>query len=213
MITYYIGNIREKRKLFRSPHEGAAVADNCDVLADFGVNGKICMVLGDIPYADMRVGEYLSYTRALKAQAPLSAESAGKLLRRVGVKVSLDKKMGSLSRFYFRGVLLAAALNDDTTEAWLNLDGIAYSPAAKMGMLAMLRRATRNFENVHVSVSDYRFIPRSANSLAVTTRGTVPGKPKSVSRRYVRLRFCKKKRRESLVLSALSGRKTVLCDG
>ena len=109
--------------------------------------------------------------------------------------------------------MLAAALDEGTKEAWLNLDGIAFSPLAKRGMLAMLRRMARNFENVHVSVSDYRFIPRSANSLAVTTRGTVQGKPKSASRKYVRLRFCKKKRRESLVLSALSGRKTVLCDG
>ena len=39
MVTYYIGNIREKRFLFRKYKTRAAVADNCDVLAHFKLNG------------------------------------------------------------------------------------------------------------------------------------------------------------------------------
>ncbi len=87
MVTYYIGNIREKRFLFRKYKTRAAVADNCDVLAHFKLNGKVCFVLGDIPYGDMRVGEYLAYARALKTRLPLTDAAAAALLKRAGVRV------------------------------------------------------------------------------------------------------------------------------
>lgn len=213
MITYYIGNIREKRKLFNDRKEGKAVADNRDVLADFGFNGKVCMVLGGIPFGDMRVGEYVLYACALKPVRPDSSDKVKALLRRAGLNIPLCKKMSALSRLQYRCVLLATEIGDDTREVWLNLDGIAYSPLTKLSAVAALKRLSAHFDNVHVSVSDYRFIPASARSIAVTARGMIPGKPRSASRRFGKLHFSRKTREESIVLSALCGRKTILCDG
>ena len=212
MITYYIGNVRVKRKMFREKRENSAEADNPDVLADFMLNGKVCFVLGDIPFSDMRVGEYLAYARALKTRLPLSASGAKELLRRVGVKIPLWRKMAQLTRLQFRFVLLAAAYNDDTRQVWLNLDGIAYSAFTRISARKMLSALERGFGEVHVSVSDYRFIPRKANAVAVTNCGTAVGISKSVSRKYARMHFNREKRKSSLALSTLNGRKTLLCD-
>ena len=213
MVTYYIGNVRNKRRLFREHGPETATADNCDVLADFKFGGKVCFVLGDIPYGDMRVGEYLAYARALKTQLPLSAKQAKELLRRVGAQVSLERKMSSLSRLVFRFVLLASVVDEDTEEVRINLDGIAYSRRTRRKMRLLVKRASRGYGCVRVAVSDYRFIPKSARVMAVTADGSVTeGKTKSMSRRYCRMRFSRDKRKESLALCALSGRKTVLCD-
>lgn len=212
MITYYIGNVRGKRKLFRTPRAGAASADNCDVLADFMLDGKVCFVLGDIPYADMRVGEYLAYSRSLKTRLPLSAAAAKELLKRVGLKISLDRRMSSLSRLEFRFVLLAAAHDDETVEVWLNLDGIAYSAFSRRRMGRLLGGLARGFDFVNVAVSDHRFIPKSAKVMAVTKNDVVEGRSMSASRKYIKMRFTRCKRRASLALTALNGRKTLLCD-
>lgn len=213
MITYYIGNVRRKRMLFRDCGEDVAVADNCDVLADFPFGGKVCFVLGDIPFADMKVGEYLAYCRALKSSSPLSAKQAKELLRRAGLKISLERRMFTLSRLLFRFVHLAAQVGEDTREVRINLDGIMYSRRAKSKMRDILRRTERGYAEVRVSVSDYRFLHKNACVMSVTADGAVVrGKSKSKSRKYGKMRFNKEKRKQSLALSSLNGRKTLLCD-
>ncbi|MCI8459011.1 MAG: hypothetical protein HFE46_05035 [Clostridia bacterium] len=212
MVTYYIGNIREKRFLFRKYKTRAAVADNCDVLAHFKLNGKVCFVLGDIPYGDMRVGEYLAYARALKTRLPLTDAAAAALLKRAGVRVGVHKRMRALPREVFRGVLLAAAVDDDTQSAWLNLDGVPFSWRARGRVRGMVRRMARQYGEVHVAVSDYRFIPRKASAMAVANNAMSCGRVKSASRRCGRLRFARYKRKANLVLEGLNGKKTLLCD-
>ena len=212
MITYYIGNVREKRMFFRKTRIDAALADNCDVLADFKLNGKVCFVLGEIPYADMRVGEYLGYARALKTRLPLSDSAAKELLEKAGTRVSLCKRMGKLNRLTFRAVLLAAALTDATRESWLNLDGIAYSFFMRLHMRRMLNRIAKNYEHVPVAVSDYRFIPRKACVMAATDGAIVLGRSRSASRRIGKIRFRKEKASANIALDILNGKRTVLCD-
>lgn len=212
MLTYYIGNVREKRRLFRKYREGGANADNADILADFPLDGKVCIVLGDIPYGDMRVGEYLCYARALTSSAPLSLSAAKALLRKCGAPVSMRRKMRTLPRYLFRAVLLSAAVQNDTGQVWLNLDGIAYSHAVKSAVRHMLRRMMRAFAEVHVAVSDYRFIPRGARVMAVTKTDVVPGYARSASRPYGRLRLRRDSVKSDLILSVLNGHKTLLCD-
>ncbi len=212
MVTYYIGNIRDKRKYFRRKREYAASADNCDVLADFRLGGKICFVLGDIPYGDMRVGEYLGYACALKTRLPLNDAAAKEMLRRVGLRVNLDRKLRRLPREIFRVLLLATAVESSTREVWLNLDGVAYSFFSRKRIRRMVRRMKKNYENVHVAVSDVRFIPRRARVLAASSGAMLAGKPRSCSRLCGRMRLRRATRKSNLALSALSGRKMLLCD-
>lgn len=212
MLTYYIGNIREKRFLFRKERQRAALADNCDVLADFKLNGKICFVLGDIPYGNMSVGEYLGYARALKTRLPLNNGAAKNLLKKAGVKVSLKRKMRSLPRYIFRAVLLAAAIDENTREVWLNFDGVPYSRSSRNGIRNILDKTLRTFGSVHAAVSDYRFIPKNANVLVASNGVLTEGITKSASHAYGKLRFNRMRRKSDLVLSSLNGKETLLCD-
>lgn len=212
MLTYYIGNIREKRMLFRAPKPQAVLADNTDVLADFKLNGKVCFVLGDIPYANMRVGEYLGYARSLKTRLPIDASEAKRLLQRVGLRVRLSRKMRSLPRYLFRGVLLAAALEDDTRHAWINLDGVAYSRRTCRNVRRMLQSTERMFEEVHAAVSDYRFIPKNARVRTAACGALREGGCKSASRPCGKLYIDKRRRKSNLALSALNGHKMLTCD-
>ncbi|MDE6398675.1 MAG: hypothetical protein K2L51_05085 [Clostridiales bacterium] len=212
MVTYYIGNIRQKRMLFREKRAGAAVADNSDVLADFRLNGKVCFVLGDVPYGDMRVGEYLAYARALKTRLPLSDAGVRALLRRVGVRVRADRKMRSLPRELFRGVLLAAAFDDGMQSAWINLDGVAYSFFTRARVRKLVRGIARRFGEVHVAVSDHRFIPRKAHTLTAASGVLTECRVRSRSRRLGKLRFRRIKRAVALSLGNLQEKQAVLCD-
>lgn len=213
MFTYYIGNVREKRHFFRRKRENAALADNCDVLADFRLNGKVCFVLGDIPYADMRVGEYLGYALALTTKLPLGEGGAKDLLRKAGLRIGTGKKMGRLSRLQFRAVMLAASLAENKREIYINLDGIAYSLFAKYKMNVWLSRLGRRYNSVHVAVSDYRFIPAKANVVSVTADGEMrSGMSKSTSYKFGRLHFSRRKCRKNPMLSDFNGKVGILCD-
>lgn len=212
MITYYIGNIKQKRAWFRMRREGAALADNSDVLADFQWRGKVCFVMGDIPYGNMRVGEYLAYARALQTNTSLSGKAAAMLLRRVGIRVDPRKKMSALPRETYRAVLLAAALEENTRAVWLNFDGIAYRRRVARRIRHMLACLSRSFAEVHAAVSDYRFIPKKAHAVTAANGVFASGRVKSASRPFGRLYIRRAQRDCDLVLGALNGKKALLCD-
>lgn len=212
MIKYYMGDVRQKRFLFRSQKTNAAVADNSDIIADCKLNGKICFVLGDIPFGDMCIGQYLSYARALKTKIALSDYAKRALLKKAGVRVSLCRKMKTLPRELFRGVALAAAIDDDSKQAWLNLDGVAFSHAARRRVRRMLRGVERHFSEVHVAVSDSRFIPKKAPALLAKDGELVAERRRSVSRLLGKLRVEKSKRKSNAVFSQIHGCRALLCD-
>ena len=212
MITYYIGNVKQKREWFRMRRAGAALADNGDVLADFRWRGKVCFVMGDIPFGNMRVGEYLAYARALKTDTSLSGVQAARLLRKAGIKADPRKKMAALPREIYRAVLLAAALEEDTRTVWLNFDGIAYRRRVARRIHAVLRRLNRSFAEVHASVSDYRFIPKKARTVTAANGVLRLGRVKSASRPFGRFYVRRARRNSDLILDALNGKKALLCD-
>ena len=213
MLTYYIGNVQKKRAYFREHFNDGVGVDNCDVTASLNLNGKACIVLGDIPFANMSVGEYLCYSRALRDRLPLTHAAAKMLLRRAGLRVSLESKLGSLNRFSFRLVLLAAALKDEVKDIWLNLDGIAYSPYAAHRLRRTLKRIEGGRVDLHLSVSDSRFVPKKAKVITVASGGgMVEGRVNSRARYIGRLKFSRAKIKKSFALSMLSGKLAILCD-
>lgn len=212
MITCYIGNVRDKRRLFLTPRAEAIVADNCDVLADFRLGGKVCFLLGDIPYGDMRVGEYLSYARALQTRLPLSAAKVRELLCGAGLNVSPRRKMSSLSRIAFRAVVLAAKLDTGVREVWLDFDGVPYSLHAKHQARRILKRLSRRYENVHAAFSDYRFLFRGAAHATVASGGVHAGAVRSYSRRIGTGALKKVADRYGVPHTVLKNSQAILCD-
>ena len=213
MITYYIGNVQKKRAYFRQHFKDSVGVDNCDVSASIDLKGKACIVLGDIPFGNMSVGEYLCYSRALLERLPLTHNAAKMYLRRAGLKVRLNVKLGQLNRFIYRLVLLAAAMRDEVKDIWLNLDGIAYSFVTMRRVRSVLKRIEGGRVNLHVAVSDYRMVPKSAKVITVAHDGAlIDGIVRSRARYIGRLRFSRSKIRRSFALSMLNGKPALLCD-
>ena len=212
LIICYLGNVREKRRLFLTPRAGAIVADNCDVLADFRLNGKVCFLLGDIPYGDMRVGEYLSYARALKTCLPLSSKGAKELLCGAGLKFSPQRKMRSLSRVAFRAVMLAAKFDPSVREVWLDFDGVPFSHRAKKEAKRILTRLSRRFVRVHAAFSDCRFLFRGAKCVTVASGGVHDAAVRTYSRTMGVGILKKVALRYGVPHSVLRHSKALLCD-
>lgn len=212
MITCYIGNVRDKRRLFLTPRAEAIVADNCDVVADFNLGGKVCFLLGAIPYGDMRVGEYLSYARALKTRLPLTATETKILLFSAGLDCSPQRKMSSLSRVAFRAVILAAKMDENVREVWLDFDGVPYSLRAKREVKKILKRLSFRYEHVHAAFSDYRFLFRGATCVTVASGSVHAGAVKSYSRRIGTGALKKVADRYGVPRSVLRRGKALLCD-
>ena len=213
LITYYLGNVQKKRAYFRSHFKDNVGVDNCDVTASLNLNGKECIVLGDIPFGNMRVGEYICYSRALTEKLPLTHAAAKMYLRRAGLKVSINAKLGQMDRLTFRLVLLSAALRDEVKDIWLNLDGIAYSPVVASRIKRTLKKIEGGRVNLNVAVSDYRLVPKKAKAVTVTSDGKVAdGIVKFCARNIGRLKFSRSKIKRSFALSMLSGKTALLCD-
>ena len=108
--------------------------------------------------------------------------------------------------------MLAASLTDAKKEAYINLDGIIYSRRNRRKIRAIMKRTARNFGNLHIAVSDYRFIPRKASVMAAANGVMVQGKTKSASHYIGRLKFGIKKLKRCASLAALNGKRAVVCD-
>ena len=213
MITCYLGNVRDKRRLFLTPREGAIVADNCDVLADFRLNGKVCFLLGDIPYGDMRVGEYLSYAQALRMRLPLSSKGAKELLYGAGLTCSPQSKMKSLSRVAFRAVMLAAKFDSSVHAVWLDFDGVPFSHRAKREAKRILTRLARRYSEVHAAFSDSRFLFSGVTCVTVTAGEVQVGATRTHSRRMGMGALKQVALHYGVPQSMLKHSQALLCDG
>lgn len=166
-ITYLIGDSAEKRRMMRSCGKGVARALNDEVSAVCRVKGKDYYVVGKHPFGAFTVWQYLRYERALLSPSPITKKEAKALLKSVGVKTALWKKLGRLPFAERRLVQAAARMTSDTVTVAINLDGAPYSRALR----ASLRRATKRLGKkyaVWVAVTDSRLVPRFARTLEIT---------------------------------------------
>lgn len=199
MINYCMGNVGAMRRSFRAVSGDNVVSlDNDDVVADFLLDGKVYFVLGDIPCANMRVVEYLSYARALKSKLPLSSKESRRLLKQVGAHFGLNQKVGKLSRVDYRRLQLASKIDTATRCVYVNFSGIQYTARTKHLIKSLLRQWSKNLQVV-VAFSDHRFIPAKANATVFLPDGTASGKVCQTSHHIATRTF-----RKALLLSNLT---------
>lgn len=179
-ILYLSGDSSEKRKLMRSGGVNVARALNDEVSAVCRVKGKDYYVVGKHPFAAFSVYKYLRYERALLSPSPLSKKQARELLRRVGARVSLRRKLGRLSFVNRRLVALAARLTDKTTVLAVNLDGAPYSVRLRRQLRRATKRLSRSF-GLWVAVTDSRLVPKNSRVVEIKPRSLYM-RPESVFR-------------------------------
>ena len=182
-VIYCIGLAQKKRTYFRQAvKDGVVFADNDEVLAGFPENGRTFFVIGDYPFSDMGVYEFVRYNRMiLSGSAPDKREVSSFLRKATGKRVNLRKKLGKLSLFSYRAVTLISKCTDSTRRVAVSFDGALYSPA-KMKAMTRFVSALSGYGEVLVSVSDSRFIPCGATVRRFDSRGVTELSLKSESR-------------------------------
>ncbi len=172
MVTYCVGDIVAKRRAFRKKCDGDTVSlDNDDVIADVKANDETCFLIGELPFADFSIADYVRYARANLTQLALGKVAIKNLLRLAGYKGSMFRCIKRLSRVDYRKIQLASKVTDKTRIVYVNFDGLPYTKFYKRRLRALLK-TWKKFD-VYVSVSDVRFLPKKCARKQYFADGTV----------------------------------------
>ncbi len=156
IITYCLGDILAKRSAFtlEGEKEDALYLDNCEVVgAPKGERGTV-FGIGENPYGNMTVEEFIRYESGKKASEVV------RLCKIFGVKLSLNKKIKRLNPLSLRAVFLVSGFTPKTETLYINLDSLLPTPKNKKLVSKLLNPLSRYFK-IFVAVSDSRFIPRT----------------------------------------------------
>ncbi len=163
MITYCTGSARQKREYFKEA-SGTVQLDNLEVLFCASENGRNYFALGDVPFKDFTVEEYLNYRRALCSEkCDRTTIAAFGLIPR--------KKLGALCAAEMRCVQFLEKTAGHTDKAVvINLDGTRYSLKNRIALERLIRRISDGgASEIYVCVTDDIFLrrmPASAKKLA-----------------------------------------------
>lgn len=172
-VNYCVGDINSKRRAFRSIRDDETVMlDNEEVVVTFALSNKLYCVIGELPYANMSVAQYISYSKALLNRRPLNDVEVKRALKEVKCHLPIHSLIGDLNRIQFRYVMLAARLGLNTKRIFINFDGLEYSSLIKYKLSKLVKRIGKNYE-VFVSVSDYRLLPVRARLLSYSKSGEI----------------------------------------
>ncbi len=171
MVIYCVGDTAMKRKDFREKRDGKLSLDNEEVLGVVKDGGAVYFAVGAIPFANMSVYEFVSYSRSLCFDKCSNREIRyySKLF---GFSLKLYKKMRRLSVVKFRAAQFLAGFSPQVKEIYMNFDGLEYTRKNAKELASLLKKASKFYE-VFVSVSDSRFIPASATLRRYDGQGVI----------------------------------------
>lgn len=155
MVVYCLGDIKIKREAFLSEGEklGKLCLDNEEVLGAVPAeNGGTVFGIGENPFAEMKVADFVYYEGRIKKKESL------RLARVFSLRLPFNKKMRSLDTASLRAAQLLAHFDRSTAELYINFDGVVPSRKNKKRLTRLLRAISSYFD-IYVSVSDSRFIP------------------------------------------------------
>ncbi len=159
-IIYCIGSPESKRRFFRkSVSEEFVYADNDEVLASVSKNGCTYFLIGDMPFADMTVRQFVSYNGSIIRRGKTQREGLGAFLWKSCRTVILYKAaVKNMPRVAYRAMQCYALITEKTAEVALNFDGTEFSRRNMRNIRRLAGYLARRFR-VMVSVADARFIP------------------------------------------------------
>lgn len=169
MVTYCVGNPNVKRKAFHRESDNVLVSiDNDEVIASFEAKKRRYYVVGDVPFADLTVSEYILYQRSLVSKIVLSPANIVVLLKKYGVKAKLNTPLSKLSRCDYRVITFIARVRETTETVYINFDSLEYNRKNRHNVGVFIKQLGKKY-NVYVAVTDSRFIPRTASVLHYAT--------------------------------------------
>lgn len=164
MIVYCLGDAKAKRAAFRSTDGGinSMSIDNDEILTVLKNDGKTYFAVGDIPFADMSVSEFVAYSKSLCKTQPARRRETSYYAKLFGFKSVMNKKLKKLSVPQYRMAQFLAKYDLSVRDVYVNFDGLEYSRANKKALEGFLSKIKRYF-NIYVGVSDYRFMRYGAS--------------------------------------------------
>lgn len=165
-ILYLLGDSAEKRRIMRTAGPSVARALNDEISSVCRVKGKDYYIIGKHPFADFSVYQYMRYERALVDSAPLTKKKARALLKKLGAKTRLGKKLGSLRFVTRRLVTLAARLTNETTALTINLDGVPYTHYLAKSLRHVAKRLAKNY-TLWIAVTDSRLVEKKGRAVEI----------------------------------------------
>lgn len=212
MINYCVGNVGHKRNYFRSQKDESIVSiDNDEVLSTFMLDKKLYFIIGDIPFANMSIYQYISYFRALTINIPLKKAQIKKELKNIAFNRAISCYMKNLSVVEYRLVNLAAKLQPTTKTIYINFDGVEFNNKNKMLINRYLKHLSKKFE-IFVSVSDYRFVSLKGNVLNFTENTIENNNAMMKNKVITKGKLKRKLSRAGMSLNLPPYKKVVLCD-
>lgn len=174
MVVYCLGSPEAKRARLKCAEKesGTMCLDNAEVIYTFREGGDTYFALGDIPFKELSVAEYVAYERSLGPNPVVGEREIGYYTRLFSFALRPGTKLGRLDAVRFRMAQLLAAYDLSVRRAYVNFDGMLYSRRAAKRLDAFIRGAGK-YMDLYVYVSDYRFLPAGATVRYYSTGGQV----------------------------------------
>ena len=163
MITYCIGDVKAKRKYFleQAVEEKNEYLDNDELLAVKEEGGKTMFAVGEIPFSNMKVGDYITYQRSSVTKNAVRVQEVKYYSKLFALDLSLRKKMRSLCVIDYRKAQFLSNYTLTVRSVYINLDGFLYSKKNRKKLEKFINGLRRYF-HLYISISDSRFIPLGA---------------------------------------------------
>lgn len=198
-VTFLLGSPIVKRKYLRANAKNAVYADNDDVLGFFDVEGELYCMPAPLPFADLKIGEFVRYKRAFTEtnSRPLTNSEMKSIMKLFRFDIPPKAKVGSLSKIDYRHLLLVAGFKTGIKEVALNLDGLPFRRSFRRKLFKLIGRLSKTFD-ITVSVGDSRYLLPKAKKLTLKENGEIeensPARYKSriVSKKKVAVFFSDK---------------------
>ncbi len=167
MVTFILGNSIKKRAYFsKIENTEELYIDDMRIACDVVKDGVYCYALEDVPFKNMRVDDYVAYSRSLFDKEITCRKYLKRLLKSVGYGGLLRKKLYKLSECDYFKVLLASRLKETTRTVYFNLDTWKYSAKNRRKMWKFLDSLSAF--SICVLVSDIRFCGYDSDVLYLT---------------------------------------------
>lgn len=156
MLSYVLGNSIKKRARFvRIKSDEELYIDDMSIACDVIKNGVYYYATESRPFKNIRVGDFISYSRSLFDKDAINKKHVRSLLKSVGYKGSLRQKISKVSAIDYLKILVCSKVKDTTRVLYLNLDVFSYS-IKNLKRLKKLAYDLSNF-TLYFLVSDLRF--------------------------------------------------------
>ncbi len=168
MITYILGNSIIKRTQFsRINNEEEVYIDDLHISCDVVRNGIYCYATECRPFKNMRVCDFVLYSRSLFDNEINDVKQVKKIMRSVGYRGCLTRKLSTVNKVDYLRTLIASRIKDTTRTVYFNLDEWRYSAKSAKRMQKLFNGLTSL--SICVLVSDMRFCEYGSDVLYLTT--------------------------------------------